>query len=61
MILRNDNGDELYVMMIGIREEIYSKISDAAKEDGKTVSDFLTNLISNGIEMKKKIDSNYKE
>lgn len=51
MILRNDHGDELYVLMLGIKEEIYSKISDAAKEEGKTVSDFLTNLISRGIDM----------
>ena len=50
MILRDEDGNEVFVFMIGIKKEDYNKVSNEAKKRGKPVSDFMVWLITKGLE-----------
>ncbi len=57
MVLRDEDGNEVFVFMIGVKKEDYNKLSDEAKKRGKPVSDFMVWLMGNGL---KKISSERK-
>lgn len=50
MILKDEEGNEIIVLMIGVKVGDFHKISDIAKEKGKVISELIVDFIAKGLE-----------